>query len=77
MESLNIEKMSIRISKELKEEIEKLNIDTKNIVEKPLIDAIERAKKRKLEETINALLPDMEKSQAEWIRVVKECRKER
>jgi len=29
MESLNIEKMSIRISKELKEEIEKLNIDTR------------------------------------------------
>jgi len=36
--------MSIRISKELKEEIEKLNIDAKNIVEKPLIDAIEKEK---------------------------------
>jgi len=38
MESLNIEKMSIRISKELKEEIEKLNIDTRALKEGRVIN---------------------------------------
>jgi hypothetical protein len=49
----------------------------KDVVERALVDAIEQARRRKLEEAIGALLPKMEKiSEEEWVRVVKECRRE-
>ncbi|MEM3661024.1 MAG: DUF4145 domain-containing protein [Thermoproteota archaeon] len=70
--------LSIRISWELKRETEKLGIDVKSVVEKALADAVEQAKRRKLEEAINMLLKEMgEISEEEWVRVVKECRRER
>ncbi|MBO3797276.1 MAG: DUF4145 domain-containing protein [Thermoproteota archaeon] len=70
--------LSIRISGELKRETEKLGIDVKSVVEKALADAVEQAKRRKLEEAINMLLKEMDEiSEEEWVRVVKECRRER
>ncbi|MEM0054025.1 MAG: DUF4145 domain-containing protein [Nitrososphaeria archaeon] len=75
---MSTEVLSIRISKELKEEVQKLNINIKEVIEKAIIDAIEQAKKKKIEEAINALLPEMEKvSEEQWVRAVKECRRER
>jgi antitoxin component of RelBE/YafQ-DinJ toxin-antitoxin module len=74
---MSTEVLSIRVSRELKKEAEKLNIDIKDVVERALVDAIEQARRRKLEEAIGALLPKMEKiSEEEWVRVVKECRRE-
>ncbi|MGB9759621.1 MAG: DUF4145 domain-containing protein [Thermoproteota archaeon] len=75
---MSTEVISVRISKELKKEAEKLNIDVKSVIEKALVAAIEQAKKKKLKEAINALLPGMKKvSEEGWVRLVKECRKER
>lgn len=75
---LSTEVLSIRISGELKREAEKLGIDVKSVVEKALADAVEHAKRRKLEEAINMLLKEMDEiSEGEWVRVVKECRRER
>jgi hypothetical protein len=48
------------------------------VVEKALVEAVERAKRRKFEEAINALLLEMEKvSEDEWVRVIKESRRRR
>lgn len=75
---MSTEVLSIRISGELKRETEKLGIDVKSVVEKALADAVEQAKRRKLEEAINMLLKEMDEiSEEEWVRVVKECRRER
>lgn len=75
---MSTEVLSIRISKELKKETEKLNIDVKSVVEKALADAVEQAKKKRLEEAVNTLLQEIgEVSEEEWVRVVKECRRER
>jgi len=75
---MSTEVLSIRIRKELKKATEKLSIDVKSIVEKALADAIEQARKKKLEEAINTLLQEIgEISEEEWVRVVKECRRER
>ncbi|MBO3753526.1 MAG: DUF4145 domain-containing protein [Candidatus Brockarchaeota archaeon] len=75
---MSTEVLSIRISGELKREAEKFGIDVKSVVEKALTDAVEQAKRRKLEEAINMLLEEMgEISDREWVRVVKECRRER
>ncbi|MEM1986567.1 MAG: DUF4145 domain-containing protein [Nitrososphaeria archaeon] len=75
---MSTEVLSVRISKELKEEVQKLNINIKEVIEKAIIDAIEQAKKKKIEEAINGLLPEMEKvSEEQWVRDVKECRRER
>lgn len=75
---MSTEVLSIRISGELKRETEKLGIDVKSVVEKALADAVEQAKRRKLEEAIDMLLKEMEEiSDGEWVRAVKECRRER
>jgi len=62
----------------LKREAEKLNINVKDVVEKALVEAIEEAKRERLKKAINALLHEMrEISEEQWVRVVRECRKER
>lgn len=74
---MSTEVLSIRVRRELKREAERLGIDMKSVVEKALTDAVEQAKKRKLEEAINTLLREMgEMPEEEWVRVVKECRRE-
>ena len=75
---MSTEVLSVRIRKELKKEAERLNINVKNVVEKALAEAIEQAKRKKLSEAINTLLLEMgEISEDEWVRTVKECRRER
>jgi hypothetical protein len=49
-----------------------------SMLENTLTAAIERKRRRRLEETVNALLLEMEKvSEGEWVRAVKEYRRER
>ncbi len=75
---MSTEVLSIRIRRELKDEAQKLNINLKEVIEKALADAIEQEKKKKLEDAINELLPKMEKiSEDQWVKAVKECRRER
>lgn len=75
---MSTEVLSIRVSRELKREAERLGIDMKSVIERALSDAVEQAKKRRLEEAINTLLKEMgEIPEEEWVRIVKECRGER
>lgn len=75
---MSTEVLSVRISKGLKKEAEKLDIDVKSIVERALVNAIEQAKKKRLEDAIDMLLREIgEISEEEWARAVKECRMER
>lgn len=75
---MSTEVLSVRISKGLKKEAEKLDIDVKSIVERALVNAIEQAKKKRLEDAIDMLLREIgEISEEEWVRAVKECRMER
>jgi hypothetical protein len=70
--------LSVRVRKELKREAERLKLDVRSVLESALIAAIEREKRRRLEETVDALLLEMERvSEGEWVRAVKECRRER
>lgn len=74
---MSTEVLSVRIRGELKKEAEKLNVDIRNVVERALAEAVEQAKRKKLEEAINALLLGMGKiSEDEWVRAVRECRRE-
>ena len=74
---MSTEVLSVRIRRELKKEAEKLNINVKSVVEKALAEAIEQAKRKRLSEAINALLLEMKEiSEDEWVRVVRECRRE-
>jgi hypothetical protein len=43
------EVLSVRIKRELKREVEKLNLDVRSIVESALAIAVERAKRERLE----------------------------
>ena len=53
------------------------NINVKSVVEKALAEAIEQAKRKRLSEAINALLLEMKEiSEDEWVRAVRECRRE-
>ena len=75
--NMSTEVLSVRIRGELKKEAEKLNVDIRNVVERALAEAVEQAKRKKLEEAINALLLGMGKlSEDEWVRAVRECRRE-
>jgi len=75
---MSTEVLSIRIKKDLKREAERLNLNIKDIIEKALAEAIEQAKRKRLEEAINALLLEMKEiSEDEWVKTVKECRRER
>jgi len=75
---MSTEVLSIRVKRELKREAERLNLDIRSIVENALAIAIEKARRERLEKSISMLLLDMEGvSESEWIRAVRECRKER
>jgi len=75
---MSTEVLSVRVKRELKREAERLNLDIRSIVEGALATAIERARRERLEKSIGALLLEMEGvSESEWIRAVRECRRER
>lgn len=77
-ERMSTEVLSVRIRKDLKRQAEKLNIDVKTVVEMALAEAIEKAKRERLRESIKALLYQMKEiSEDQWVEAVKECRRER
>jgi len=69
--------ISVRVKKELKEEAIKLNIDLKKVIEKALEEEIKRIKKEKLKKIIEEGLESMSITVDEWIKAVKESRRER
>jgi len=70
--------ISVRVKRELKEEAEKLNVDLRSVVEKALEEEILRRKaellKPKIDETLNAM---KNLTVEDWVKAVKETRRER
>lgn len=70
--------ISVRVKRELKEEAEKLNVDLRSVVEKALEEEILRRKaellKSKIDETLNAM---KNLTVEDWVKAVKETRRER
>ena len=69
--------LSIRIKKELKEEVEKLGIDVKKVIENALENEVTKVKLNKFKNIIENALNSMDIDINEWIKVIKENRKER
>lgn len=74
---MSTEVLSVRIRKELKEEVERLKIDAKKVVEDALIRAVEEEKRKKISEAVRILQEEIEIGGEEWVRAVKESRRER
>ncbi len=70
--------ISVRVKRELKEEAEKLNVDLRSVVEKALEEEILRRRaellKSKIDETLNAM---KNLTVEDWVKAVKETRRER
>lgn len=69
--------LSVRVRKELKEEAERLGIDLKALVERALEDEIKRRKAEMFKKQMSKALSVMSVSEEEWVRAVKESRRER
>ena len=69
--------LSVRVRKELKEEAERLGIDLKALVERALEDEIKRRKAEMFKKQMSKALSAMSVSEEEWVRAVKESRRER
>ena len=68
--------LSVRVRKELKEEAERLGIDLKEVVERALENEVKRKKVELLKKKLDEALNNMNISEEEWIKTVKEMRKE-
>ena len=68
--------LSVRVRKELKEEAERLGIDLKEVVERALENEVKRKKMELLEKRLDEALNNMNISEKEWVKTVKEIRKE-
>ena len=68
--------LSVRVRKELKEEAERLGIDIRAVIERALEDEVRRRKAKIFEERLAKALSNMNVSEEEWVRAVKETRKE-
>ncbi len=68
--------LSVRVRKELKEEAERLGIDIRAVIERALEDEVRRRKAKIFEERLAKALSNMNVSEEEWVRAVKETRME-
>lgn len=69
--------LSVRVRRELKEEAEQLGIDIRKVIEKALQEEILRRKRERLRELLERALSNMDVSEEEWVRAVRESREER
>ena len=69
--------ISVRVRRELKEEAERLGINIKEVFEKALRKAVEREKKRKLIKAVKNILENLDVSEEEWVKLIRETRDER
>ena len=67
--------LSVRIRRELKEEIERLGINVREVIERALEEEILRIKLNRFKELIEKGLNSMNISIDEWVRAVRESRK--
>ncbi|MEM2896815.1 MAG: DUF4145 domain-containing protein [Candidatus Bathyarchaeia archaeon] len=70
--------LSVRISKELKDEVDRLGIDLKDTIEKALRESIEARKKVLIEELLKHLKEELSNiTEDEWVRLIREMRESR
>jgi len=69
--------LSVRVRRELKEEAERLGVDLRAVVEKALEEEIRRARMQRLRVLVGEALDAMNPAVEEWVRVVRETRRER
>jgi folate-dependent phosphoribosylglycinamide formyltransferase PurN len=70
--------IAVRISKELKEELKKYQIDQKEVIRQALVDAVKRAKARDLENRVKDIEEILDKLSAEdAVKYIREDREKR
>lgn len=74
---MSTEVISVRIKRELKEEVIKLGINVREVVERALEEEVKKIKTEMLKEAIDRGLKAMDLSIDEWVKAVKEIRRER
>ncbi|BEP18344.1 type II toxin-antitoxin system CcdA family antitoxin [Pyrofollis japonicus] len=69
--------MSVRVSRRLKEEAERLGIDIRRVVEKALEEEVRRAKMERFRRLMKEALESMDVSEEEWVKTIRGIREER
>lgn len=68
--------LSVRIRRELKEEVERLGIDVRSVVERALEEEIRRVKISRFKRLLDEAMKAMDVSIKEWVETVREVRAE-
>lgn len=69
--------LSVRIGRELKEEVERLGIDVRSVVERALREEVLKKRRERFRKILEKALKDMDISVEEWVRAVRESRRGR
>jgi post-segregation antitoxin (ccd killing protein) len=69
--------LCVRVRREVREEVKRLGIDVRSVVEKALEEEIVRVKVDRLRSLIEEALKHMNVSVDEWVKTIKESRYER
>ena len=69
--------LSVRVGRKLKEEAERLGINLRDVVERALREEIAKVKAEKYKELLEDGLNAMDLSPEEWVKAIKESRRER
>lgn len=69
--------LSIRIKRELKEEVERMGIDVRSVVERALKEEVLRRRRERFRGVLENALKGMDVSVEEWVRAVRESRRGR
>ena len=64
--------LSVRIGRELKEEVERLGIDVRSVVERALREEVLKKRRERFRKILENALKDMDISVEEWVRAVRE-----
>jgi len=74
---LSTEVLSVRVRRDLKEEVVRLGINVREVVERALEEEVRRVKVEILRKAIERGLKAMDLSVDEWVRAVREVRRGR
>ena len=74
---MSTEVLSVRIRRDLKEEVARLGINVREVVERALEEEVRRVKAEILRRAIERGIEGMDLSVDEWIESVREVRRER
>jgi post-segregation antitoxin (ccd killing protein) len=73
---MSTEVLSVRVKRELKEEALRLGIDVRSVIERALEEEVRRAKREKFRGLLEEALKGCDMTVEEWVRAVKENRRE-